>query len=231
MDYRGDFTNGAVGLAYGREAKLLCKKIVAFFALLSKTQEIGVRRLGVTQELLSLVTGLAHYLKLLIRISLQGALKLERETHNIEGLHHFLDELSHLDTIKESESTLDYSAGDSGLADEQSDICSQCKEPIDDECFKLGERRWHKNHLRCDNCQRDIAEEAEVGGASWSEREHQILCHPCLGEIGQPADAVNGFESISRLQQYVYLLRVALARLLSVLRSGGTLPHTSGIIP
>ena len=55
---------------------MLCKKIVAFFSLLSKTQETGVRKLGVTQELLSLVTGLAHYLKLLIRISLQGALRL-----------------------------------------------------------------------------------------------------------------------------------------------------------
>jgi len=64
------------GLSYAREAKLLCKKIVAFFTLLSRNQETGVRKLGVTQELLSLVTGLAHYLKLLIRISLQGALKL-----------------------------------------------------------------------------------------------------------------------------------------------------------
>ena len=96
-------TNRVVGLAYGREAKLLCKKIVAFFALLSKTQEIGVRRLGVTQELLSLVTGLAHYLKLLIRISLQGALKLEREKHITDGLYHFLNELSHLDTVKDCE--------------------------------------------------------------------------------------------------------------------------------
>ena len=92
-------------------------------------------------------------------------------------------------------------------------------------------RPWHKTHLRCDNCQRDIAEEAEIDGASWSELEHQILCHPCTEEIGQAADAVNGFEFITRLQQYVYLLRVALARLLSVLRSGGTIPHTSGIIP
>lgn len=55
---------------------MLCKKIVAFFSLLSKTQETGVRKLGVTQELLSLVTGLAHYLKLLIRITLQGSLRL-----------------------------------------------------------------------------------------------------------------------------------------------------------
>ena len=91
------------GLAYGREAKLLCKKIVAFFSLLSKTQETGVRKLGVTQELLSLVTGLAHYLKLLIRISLQGALRLEREQRSMEGLHGFLNELNDLDSAKEAQ--------------------------------------------------------------------------------------------------------------------------------
>jgi hypothetical protein len=32
-----------------------------------------------TQELLSLVTGLAHYLKVLIRIALTAALRLDRE--------------------------------------------------------------------------------------------------------------------------------------------------------
>jgi hypothetical protein len=57
---------------------MLCKKIVNFFSLLSHTQESGVRRLGMTQELLSLVTGLAHYLKILIRIALTCALKLVR---------------------------------------------------------------------------------------------------------------------------------------------------------
>lgn len=45
-----------------------------------------MRKLGVTQELLSLVTGLAHYLKLLIRISLQGALKLVRTA----SMSHFM---------------------------------------------------------------------------------------------------------------------------------------------
>src|SRR5213078_4202255 len=106
----------SLGLSYPREAKLLCKKIVAFFSLLSKTQDTGVRKLGVTQELLSLVTGLAHYLKLLIRISLQGALKLERDRQNVEGLHQFLDELSDLDSIKEAEKSLESTAGVSGLA-------------------------------------------------------------------------------------------------------------------
>lgn len=220
------FDADCIGLLYGREAKLLCKKIVAFFSLLTKTQETGVRKLGVTQELLSLVTGLAHYLKLLIRISLQGALKLERERRSPEGLHRFLDELGDLDSIKESEKSLDLTAGVSGLADQDSDLCHKCKDPIDDECVKQGQRRWHAKHLDCDYCQRNLGE--ALREAFWSEREGQVICRDCVEGKHRIPDAVASFQKVTRLQEYVYLLRVALARLLSVLRSGGTLPHTSG---
>lgn len=215
------------GLSYGREAKLLCKKIVAFFSLLSKTQETGVRKLGVTQELLSLVTGLAHYLKLLIRISLQGALKLERDRRNTEGLHRFLDELGNLESIKESENSLDLNAGVIGLADQHSDLCYSCNEPIDDECVRYGEQRWHARHLNCDYCHRNLGD--DLRNALWSEQTGQTICRDCDEENNIP-DAVADFNRVTRLQQYVYLLRVALARLLSVLRAGGTLPHTSGNI-
>ena len=66
------------GMAHVREARMLCRKTVELFTLLSHTQETGARRMGMTQGLLALVTGLAHYLKILIRIALTGALKLER---------------------------------------------------------------------------------------------------------------------------------------------------------
>lgn len=46
-----------------------------------------------TQELLALVTGLAHYLKILIRIALTGALKLERDYGTREAMSSFLDKL------------------------------------------------------------------------------------------------------------------------------------------
>ncbi len=46
-----------------------------------------------TQELLALVTGLAHYLKILIRIALTGSLKLERDHDLREAMTNFLDKL------------------------------------------------------------------------------------------------------------------------------------------
>ena len=213
-------------LSYGREAKLLCKKIVAFFTLLSKSQETGVRKLGVTQELLSLVTGLAHYLKLLIRISLQGALKLEKERQSVEGLNRFLDDLQDLDSLKDAEKSLSTTAGVAELAQDQSDLCFRCKESVDEECLKLDQQRWHKNHLVCDYCQSLVGD--DLDNALWSIKEEIVVCRRCHEQRRQAPDAVASFEPISRLQQYVYLLRVALARLLSVLRKGGALPHTSG---
>ncbi|KAF9221327.1 RhoGAP-domain-containing protein [Gyrodon lividus] len=81
------------GMSHVREARMLCRKTVDLFTLLSRTQETGSRRIGMTQELLALVTGIAHYLKILIRIALTGALKLEREQSVREAMPSFLDKL------------------------------------------------------------------------------------------------------------------------------------------
>ena len=81
------------GMSHVREARMLCRKTVELFTLLSHTQETGARRMGMTQELLALVTGLAHYLKILIRIALTGALRLEREQSVREAMSGFLDKL------------------------------------------------------------------------------------------------------------------------------------------
>lgn len=75
---------------------MLCKKVVNFFSLLSHTHESGARKMGITQDLLSLVTGLAHYLKILIRIALTAALKLERDYGSKTALSHFLSRLDRL---------------------------------------------------------------------------------------------------------------------------------------
>lgn len=215
-------SNPILGLSYSRESKLLCKKIVAFFSLLSNSQETGVKKLGVTQELLSLVTGLAHYLKLLIRICLQGALKVERETKSMEGLNQYLTDLSDLESIKNDEQSLEATTGVSGLAASNSDHCSACNRPIEDECCKMADRRWHIGCVKCNSCGLDLGQNLE--DVRWSEKERQIYCLRC-----QPTEnmSIASFIRVTRLEQYVFLLRVALARLLSILRSSGSLPHTT----
>ncbi|GAA5959604.1 hypothetical protein JCM3765_007214 [Sporobolomyces pararoseus] len=87
---------GSKEMSHVREARMLCKKVVNFFMLLSHTHETGARKMSITQELLSLVTGLAHYLKILIRIALTGSLKLEREFSNTTAIGVFLGRLDRL---------------------------------------------------------------------------------------------------------------------------------------
>lgn len=89
-------SSGSKEMSHVREARMLCKKVVNFFMLLSHTHETGARKMSITQELLSLVTGLAHYLKILIRIALTGSLKLERDFANTSAIGIFLGRLDRL---------------------------------------------------------------------------------------------------------------------------------------
>lgn len=109
------------------------------------------------------------------------------------------------------------------LADAISDLCPVCNLTIEDECAKNADRRWHSGCLTCSNCGRELKH--HVGDAVLMAADHRILCRTCACHVQGPRQE---FEHISKLKQYIFLLRVALARLLLMLRQGGNLPHTSG---
>ncbi|KAK5654995.1 hypothetical protein OQA88_6754 [Cercophora sp. LCS_1] len=210
-------------LAYGREAKLLCKKVVSFFSLLSKSQEKGSRKLGVTQELLTLVTGLAHYLKLLIRICLKGALRTEKERNASDCLYHFLDDLGDLEGLKVEDNpaaALQLTGGLAQLAKNESDQCQVCRRPVEDECLKNGDRRWHINCANCSQCGIELGR--NVREARLDLYSGKMFCRNCEAYASENAPP---FERVSRLQQYVYLLQVALARLLDMLQAHGIIQN------
>ncbi|KAG9255130.1 RhoGAP domain-containing protein [Emericellopsis atlantica] len=217
------FRVSEAGMSYGREAKLLCKKIVAFFSLLSKNQDTGTRKLGVTQELLSLVTSLAHYLKLLIRICLQGALKLERESQNSEGLYQFLDDLNDFDSARSDEGALQVTSGGMKLSASDSDHCTLCNRSVEDECARHGDLRWHLACADCCRCKRELGQ--NLGDALFSPFDRRLYCQNCGGGDNR-RDALEPVEHVTKLTQYVFLLRVALARLLDILRSNGSIPQS-----
>lgn len=218
-----DCLSPGAGLSYSREAKFLCKKIVAFFSLLSKTQDKGSRKLGVTQELLSLVTGLAHYLKLLIRICLQGALRIEKERETSDGLDRFLEDLGDLETQKQDDDNSAVTESMSRLAANDSDQCALCHKPIEDECAKNGDTRWHLACMTCTHCGAELSRNPQ--DARLDAYGQKVFCSSCQA---YSSDGAPPFERVSKLQQYVFLLQVALARLLEILRSTGALPSLAG---
>lgn len=74
-------------MSHAREAKHLCRRLVN---LLSAMSQISPN----TQDLFTLITQLAHYLKILIRVALTGAIKLERDMGNSAAMGYCLARLN-----------------------------------------------------------------------------------------------------------------------------------------
>lgn len=270
------------GISHIREARMLCKKVVNFFSLLSHTQETGARRMGITQELLSLVTGLAHYLKILIRIALTGALKLDRDHNNRHALIWFLDQLAYLaekaaltgdekassgekhDILPSSEISMQGPDGkwygyrslprstSSSTADGNegaTDLCIACGQTVEEECVRMGiNLRWHTSCLRCTDCKKrahkevssrrqesesgqeegqtlpasDFALEVTTSGEGSTSNQRKAFVTYCAEHSTPPCR--RGFETGTRLEQYAFLLRVALNRLYALLKKRGVVP-------
>ncbi|KAG8917886.1 hypothetical protein FRC01_002153 [Tulasnella sp. 417] len=90
---------GAKGMSHVQEGRMLCRNTVDLFILLSHTQDsspstnasrVESQQKSMIQYLPTIVAGLVHYLNILIRIALRGALKLEREHSNGNALLKFL---------------------------------------------------------------------------------------------------------------------------------------------
>ena len=193
---------------------------MAFFSQLSKQQEQDNKN-GVTPELLSLVTGLAHYLKLLIRICLQGALRIEKERTSSVGLYQFLEDLGSLESFKGEDGIAQITGGMSRLSANDSDQCTQCRKPIEDESARSGDKRFHLACLGCVRCGKDLS--SNLPDARMNPYDSKVFCSACEPRTGLAPP----FERVTTLQQYVFLLKVAHARMLEILRSHGVLPHPS----
>ena len=74
-------------MSHAREAKHLCRRLVN---LLSAISQVSPN----TQDLFTLITQLAHYLKILIRVALTGAIKLERDVGNTKAMSNCLARLT-----------------------------------------------------------------------------------------------------------------------------------------
>jgi len=286
-----------VGMSHVREARMLCRKTVELFTLLSYTQETGERRMGMTQELLSLVTGLAHYLKILIRIALTGGLKLEREQSIREAMSSFLDKLHLLAVqggnptakrmIKGSNKeamtinpaanfgTQGVTYGFRSLAPENagespyppSDLCVRCNLTVEEDCVRLGTyQRWHSHCLQCAQCGKVAAVPILKEKPSKSGDEKEVTSQeqpPKLSTARRPPANVDGFvfdpeprkdtisfgevptvilcvehahpgcrggfQAVQRLEQYAFLLNIALRRLYLLLKKQGVVPISPGL--
>lgn len=264
-----------------REARMLCKKVVNFFSLLSHTPDLGSQKVSITQDLLSMVTGLAHYLKILIRIALTAALRLERDFGSTSSLAYLLDRLDGLckqlqlsktsepadvadaaatatstattfrpNTLHGYDSLATAAQNDSSSPPSMSDLCEACRLTVEEECVRfLSYRRWHLSCLSCSRChRRGVAVKGadQISGVNpetssktvdfeklyvthlaaerlspASAMKVAIVCSDCCG---QPTDIGTRVVGVTRLEQYAFLLCVALNKLHRLLLQKGMLP-------
>jgi len=195
--------NDRTGLQHTKEPKLLAKRIVNFFSLL--THKNGIPRQDTTQEFLTLVTTLAHTLKILIRSALRGALKLENVYNDKTALDSFLAKFLTLGEMQSElrqqqlMSSTEYSI--------QSEYCPLCHKSVEEECIKLNDSRWHSHCFYCQTCKKNLYEIFEEE-ARMDPTNKKIYCKGCC-----PQNSIHGFVHVTQLEQYTFLLKFALKRL------------------
>lgn len=91
--YGHSVSHWASGTSHLRETRTFYKTLVDLFTLLSGDRDTDAQRRDIAQQLLKLVTGITDNLKVLVRIALIGALRLERNDGSGEALESFLNNL------------------------------------------------------------------------------------------------------------------------------------------
>ncbi|KAI8984108.1 hypothetical protein BDF20DRAFT_971307 [Mycotypha africana] len=176
-------------------------------------------KLGITQDLVSLVTGLAHYLKVLIRIGLIGTLRLEKKHDpNAVDVSRFLSQLMELANKRDQRHL--QQQYEQRYDNVSSDLCQFCKKVCEQACFQYKQHYlWHRECFACSMCCMPLREDYEQ---TWiNDTSAAIVCKKCYvadSKLQQDSGYSQGaVESVSKLKQSSFLLRVALRRLYSLL--------------
>ncbi|KAL6454829.1 LRG1 Rho-GTPase-activating protein LRG1 [Candida maltosa Xu316] len=198
-----------------KEPRNITGKIMSYLAILRKSDHIA-KSGSLSAELLSVITGCAHYLKLLIRIGLFNALKLNKLYGTTNAIEKFLqltleheainlmagDELTQLSLIN-SKLTIPPSS---------TDACSACAKSIEKSCLRMNNNRWHIKCFICSGCDRLIPQ-SEAADTKFDLIHQSIICKHCYCEHYDV-----GFQVVSDLSQLIYLLKIALFRSRSVMK-------------
>lgn len=202
-----------------KEPRNISGKIMSYLAILRKSMQTTLSG-SLSTELLAVVTGCAHYLKLLIRIGLNNALKVNK----LQGTTDATDKFLSLMKIYEEFN----SSGDNKVNREliksrlsiptnATDSCQTCVKSIEKSCIKLDNRRWHTKCFICYNCSKPIAPvRATISQLAYNISNSQVYCTECYNRNDKTF--ILGFELVTDLSQLVYLLKIALYRSKSVMK-------------
>ncbi|GME74694.1 unnamed protein product [Ambrosiozyma monospora] len=227
-----DYENNAKLTQLTKEPRSMSSKIMSYLTFLRDTDPQKILSSQYSRNLLSLISTLAHYIKLISRNTLIHALEYNRLTQTTVALDKYLTELSTHDSIpKDVFPHL-------GIAQNAKDTCFKCGESIEEACFAFfstnvntnnnpnsgsqptqstKKYRWHLKCLDCSECGK-LLNMQNLGEVAFDPRQKLVLCNSCGS--GNP-EAQLGFVRVSKNLQLIYLLKIALVRSRYAMRKRG----------
>lgn len=187
---------------YAKFPRNLSTKVMIYLQLLRKLSSASKEKDVNVSSLMSVITGVAHFLKLLVRHGLQTALERNKSAHSANALIKFLREIEKNELVEGDPFTL------ISVNINATDCCAACGKYIQEECIQFKGHRWHRSCFSCSACQRHI-DPYGVADAAFNSRTDRALCAQCA--VGDP-DSSSGFKSVTKLSQLVFLLKIALVR-------------------
>ncbi|SCU92324.1 LANO_0E00364g1_1 [Lachancea nothofagi CBS 11611] len=189
-------------MKYAKFPRNLSTKIMIYLQLLRKLSSASREKDVSVSSLMSVITGVAHFLKLLVRHGLQTALDRNKTAHSANALVKFLREIEKNEHIEGD--PFDFV----DVTIDATDCCASCGKYIQEDCIQFKNLRWHRSCFNCSICQKHIGSYG-VADAAFNAESKSVLCAQCA--VGDP-DSTSGFKSVSKLAQLIFLLKIALIR-------------------
>lgn len=197
-----------------KEPRNISGKLMSYMAILRKSKVSSNK--NTSAELLSVVTGTAHYLKLMIRIGLNNALKLNKLRYDSKALEGFLNIIKQYEEVDvkdklQGEARVSISSR-LAVPFNATDACVACLKSIEKACVAYKSLRWHTKCFECFNCQRKPSQDFKIESFLWGQ-DNRAICTDCSRKGHADSSGwVSGFVKVSDLSQLAYLLRIAILR-------------------
>lgn len=202
-----------------KEPRNISGKIMSYLAILRKSMQTSLSG-SLSTELLAVVTGCAHYLKLLIRIGLNNALKVNKLQGTTDATDKFLRLMKiyeEFNSSSDNKVNRELIKSRLTIPTNATDSCQSCLKSIEKSCIKFDNKRWHTRCFVCYNCSKPIgSNHAVLSQLAYNISNSLAYCPDCYNKNDNAF--VQGFEVISDLSQLVYLLKIALYRSKSVMK-------------
>jgi hypothetical protein len=192
-----------------KEPRSLTSKIMSYLTFL---RDIDIEKLNITkysQELLSLISIIAHFIKLISRIALIHALEFNKLSNSLKPTDILLNEISKHENYSNDYLNLNI------ISNKSNDLCSYCNKSIEEACimFQINEsieKRWHIDCFFCSKCPNHLKIDLiDLNDSGYNIKNDEILCPSCASA---DVNAKQGFLLISRFMQLAYLLEIAMKR-------------------